>query len=178
LLLSATLAFFFSLLAMLFLTHMRRPWKRAQRYIKRGGVTQSQVVDHGSAGPNEDGAPMYTTIVEFSDATGRRFRTQEMGAASSPKPIGTVLEVAYDVNDPRNAVVIGAARDSARLALPVGFMFVAFAGISFIYFVVALLVGGLLAGSSADRPGSLELRRRGVRVPARAQLTVSASRWP
>jgi hypothetical protein len=129
----------YALGAALFFTLMRRPWKRGKRYIDQGGSAQGVVVGHIAAGSPESGKSLYALEVEFHDRAGRAFRIVSMGATSSPLPVGTPLAVAYDVNDPNQAVIMSSARTVAFVGTCMAALFGLLAAACAVVFVVLLL---------------------------------------
>lgn len=109
-LLSALGVLLFSVGTVLSFWLMRRPWTRAKRFVGQGRTTRGVVVGHVGGGFTESGETMYSPEIEFVDRTGRTFRITSSMSSTHPSPIGTPVDVAYDVNDPRKGVVLGAAR--------------------------------------------------------------------
>lgn len=112
-LLSGISVLFFSVLAALG-WGLRRPWLRAEHFLAAGGRARGHVVAHlGSGRSGDDGAILFTEVVEFRDREGVTFRVVSLGAAPNPAPLGTALEVAYNLRDPNDAVLVAGARAAA-----------------------------------------------------------------
>jgi hypothetical protein len=129
----------FGLGAFLFLWLMRRPLRRAKRYIGRGGFATGSVVGHILTGQTDSNASMYSDEVEYIDRTGRPFRIVASTASTHPTRKGTPMDVAYDVDDPGRGVVIGAARYLALAGTIAGAAFAALAVASAVCFVAISL---------------------------------------
>jgi hypothetical protein len=129
----------FGLGSFLFLWLMRRPMRRAKRYVVRGGFATGTVVGHVAAGHTDSSDSMYADEVEFVDRMGRVFRIVSSTASTHPTRKGTPVDVAYDVDDPRRGMVIGAARYLALAGTLAGTAFALLAIASAICFLAIAL---------------------------------------
>ncbi len=129
---------FFGLGATLFFWLMRRPWNRAKRNMQRGGVAEGEVVSYENKGFTKSGKPTLALVVEYRDQSNQVFRTVSNMAASRPKPVGTRLQVAYDLSNPGGGVLIGGARTLAIVGTSVGALFALLATTCAVVFVLLL----------------------------------------
>lgn len=130
----------FAIGATLLLWLMRSPWRRVKRNMRGGGVVEGVVVDYEGRGTNRYGKPLRSLVVEYRSQTNEAFRMVSSMAATSPKPVGTRLRVAYDVSNPAVGVLVGGARTLATVGSLLSILCTGFSGVCAAVFVLLLLV--------------------------------------
>lgn len=128
---------FWTLAATLCFWLMRRPWRRAKRYMRRGGVAEGVVVGHEGRGSSAAGSPSAAEVVEYRDPANRVFRAVSKGGSSFCRPVGARMQVAYDPDNPGDGLVL---RSEKVLALAGTLLSVLFG----LFAVVSAAVFGLL----------------------------------
>jgi hypothetical protein len=103
-----------------------------------GGVVEGEVVSYENRGFTKSGKPTLALVVEYRDQSNLLFRTVSSGAASHPKPVGTRLQVAYDLSYPGNGVLVGGAQTLAIVGTSVGAVFALLAATCVAVFVFLL----------------------------------------
>ena len=85
---------------------------------------------------------MYSLVYEFQVATGQLVRSQSRTSFASPERPGSLVEIAYDPQQPHVTYIIEQAREQAKMGRMLGWM------------LVAMAVGSLL-GAAAVGAGAL-----------------------